>query len=71
MGTVNKGREVGGGGVRKGIWGDEISVNGEGGKYFCPNFLQHLPENVDRKSCYDGSLQFIPVMCKKNPIIFW
>ncbi len=29
---------------------------GKMGKDFCPNFLQPLLENVDRRSCSDGSL---------------
>ncbi len=37
----------GGGGL--GIWGDEISVNGEDEENFCPHFLQPLLENVDRR----------------------
>ncbi len=31
------------------------------GKDFCPNFLQPFLENIDRRSCNDGSLELIPV----------
>ncbi len=34
---------------------------GEMGKDFCPNFLQPFLENIDRKSCNDGSRDLIPV----------
>ncbi len=34
---------------------------GEMGKGFCPNFLQPFLENIDRRSCTDGSRELIPV----------
>ncbi len=50
-----------GGGVGK--WGVGVSVQsmGEVGKGFCPNFLQPFFENIDRRSCNDGSRELIPV----------
>ncbi len=49
------------GGVGK--WGVRLSVQsmGEMGKDFCPNFLQPFLENIDRRSCNDGSRELIPV----------
>ncbi len=52
----------------KGEYGDgEMSVQsmGEIGKDFCPNILQPFLENIDRRSCNDGSRELIPVFC--NP----
>ncbi len=54
-------------------WGDECSVNGGMGKDFCPNFLQPFLENIDRRSCNDGSRELIPVFhnshqkCRPSP----
>ncbi len=33
----------------------------EMGKNFCPNFPQPYLENIDRRSCNDGSREFISV----------
>ncbi len=64
-----KGGEVGerGGGV--------VSVQsmGEIGKDFCSNFLQPSLENIDRKSCNDGSRELMPIFhntdrkCRPSP----
>ncbi len=51
-----KGREV----VGKGGWVSVQSM-GEMGKDVCPNSLQPLLENIDRRSCNDGSRELIPV----------
>ncbi len=46
---------------------------GEMGKDFCPNFLQPFLENVDRRSCNDGSQELIQVFhnphrkCRPSP----
>ncbi len=47
---VGRGRGVG-------KWGVGVTVQsmGEMGKDFCPNFLQPFLENIDRRSCNDGS----------------
>ncbi len=47
------------GSVRKGGWVSVQSM-GEVGKDFCPNFLQPFLENIDRRSCNDGSRELIP-----------
>ncbi len=54
------GVKVGRGGVGK---GGRVSVQSmkEMGKDFCPNFLQPSLENIDRRSCNDGSRELIPV----------
>ncbi len=49
-----------GGGRRKG-GGVSVQSMGEMGKDFCPYFLQPFLENVDRRSCNDGSRELIPV----------
>ncbi len=49
----------GGGGRGKGV--GESSVKGEMEKDFCPNFLQPFLENIDRRSCNDGSRELIPI----------
>ncbi len=54
MGGVKVGWEVGN-------WGDEYSVNGGDGEDFYPNFLQPFLENIDRRSCNDGSRELIRV----------
>ncbi len=46
---------------REGGGSGECSVNGEMGKDICPNILQPLLVNIDRRSCYDGGLGLIPV----------
>ncbi len=52
---------------------DDVQLGGEGigdmrfqskgkmGKDFCPNFLQPLLENCDRRHCNDGGREPIPV----------
>ncbi len=45
--------EMGGGGSGQSL--------GEVGKDFCPNFLQPFFENIDRRSCNDGSRELIPI----------
>ncbi len=35
---------------------------GEMGKEFCPNLLQPFLENIDRRNCYDGNRELIPVL---------
>ncbi len=59
--TVNEWYAGGkGGGRGKGGWvSAQSSV--ERGKDFCPNFLQPFHENIDRRSCNDGSRELIPV----------
>ncbi len=48
-----------GGGVGK--WGMCVQSMGEMGKDFYPNFLQHFVENIDRRSCNDGSRELTQV----------
>ncbi len=38
-----------------------VQSMGEMGKDYCPNFLHNFLENIDRKSCNDGSRELIPV----------
>ncbi len=38
-----------------------VQSMGEMGKGFCPNILQPFLENIDRKSCNDGSQELNPV----------
>ncbi len=38
-----------------------VMLMGEVGKNFCPNFFQSFLENIDRRSCNDGSRELIPV----------
>ncbi len=52
-----------GGGRAKG--GMTVHSLGEMGKDFCPNFLQPFLENIDRRSCNDGSRQLIAIF--RNP----
>ncbi len=40
--------------------GMSVQSMGEMGKDFCPNFLQPFLENIDRRSCNDGSRELIP-----------
>ncbi len=47
-----------GGHTEKG--GMSVQSMGEMGKDFCPNFLQPFLENIDRRSCNDGSRELIP-----------
>ncbi len=61
MGTVNGWRTVGGGVI--GEW--RFQPMGKMGKDVCPNFLQPLLENFDRRSCNDGSRELIPIF--NNP----
>ncbi len=49
-----------GGGVGEG-GGVSVQSMGEMGKDFCPNFLQPFLENMDRRSCNDGSRELIPI----------
>ncbi len=53
----------GGGGGLLWEWGDECSVDGGKayGKDLCPNVRQPFRENIDRRSCNDGSRELIPV----------
>ncbi len=57
MGGVQVGR---GGGREKG--GVSVKSMGEMRKDFCPNFLQPFLENIDRRSCSDGTRKLIPVV---------
>ncbi len=56
-----------------GKWGDECSVNKEVEQDVCPNFLQAFLENIDRRSCNDGSRELIPIFhnphrkCRPSP----
>ncbi len=50
---------------RVGDWGDECSANGEDGERLLSKLYQHLLENIDRKSCNNGSRKLIPVF--NNP----
>ncbi len=38
-----------------------VQSMGEMGKDLCPNFLHIFLENIDRRSCNDGSREFIQV----------
>ncbi len=50
-----------GGGVgKKGGGGLSVQSMGEMGKDFCPNVLQPFIENIDRRSCNNGSRELIP-----------
>ncbi len=64
--TVNGWCADGKGGV--GERGIRVSVQsmGEMGKDFCPNFLKALLENIDRRSCNDGSWELIPIFHFKS-----
>ncbi len=55
------GVQVGRGGVGERGLGMSVQSMGEMGKDFCPNFLQWFLENIDRRSCNDGSRELIPV----------
>ncbi len=63
------------GGMGGGVENEEMSfqLRGEMGKALCPNFLQPLLENIDRRSCNDGSRELIPVFhnphrkCRLSP----
>ncbi len=50
-------------GVQVGKGGVEVITQamGEMGKAFCLNFIQPFLENIDRRSCNDGSRERIPV----------
>ncbi len=54
--------------------GLSVQPIGEMGKDFCPNFLNPFLENTDRRSCNDGSREFIPVFhnphrkCQPSPL---
>ncbi len=76
--TVNgrcAGRKVGGGGI--GERGKSVHSMGEKRKDFCPNVLQPFPENIDKRSCNDGSRELIPVFhnphrkCRSYPSAPW
>ncbi len=43
---------------------------GEMGKDFCSKFIQTLLENIDRRSCNDGSQEHIPVSPKMPTLFF-
>ncbi len=45
-----------------GGWGVSVQSMGEMGKDFCSNFVQPFLENIDRRSCNDGSRELIPVL---------
>ncbi len=42
--------------------GVSVESMGEMGKDFCANFLQPFLENIDRRSCNDGSRELIPIV---------
>ncbi len=54
--------------------GVSVQAMGEMDKDFCPNFLQSFLENIDRRSCNDGSWQLIPIFhsphrkCRPAPL---
>ncbi len=58
-------------------WEGGVSVQsmGEMGKDFCPNVLQPFLENIDRRSCNDGSRELIPIFhnphrkCRPSPSV--
>ncbi len=50
---------MGRGGVGKWV-GVSVQSMGDMGKDFCQNFLQPFLENIDRRSCNDGSRELIP-----------
>ncbi len=52
---------MGRGGVEEKWVGVSVQSVGEMGKDLCPNFLQPLLKNIDRRSCNDGSRELIPV----------
>ncbi len=70
--TVNGWCAGGKGGRRKG-GGVSVQSMGEMGKNFCPNILQPFLENIDRRSCYDGGRELIPIFhiphrkCRPSP----
>ncbi len=72
---IVNGGYAGGKGLGVGERGVGVSVQamGEIGKDFCPNFLQPFLESIDRRSCYDGSREHIPVFhnphrkCRPSP----
>ncbi len=57
---------------RKGV-GLRVQSMGEMGKVLCPKFLRPLFENIDRRSCNDGSRELIPIFhnphrkCRPSP----
>ncbi len=61
------------GGLQVGKKGVRVQSMEEMGKDFCPNFLELFLENIDRRSCNDGSREFIPVYrsphrkCRPSP----
>ncbi len=48
-------------GGKGGGGGRSVQSMGEMGKDFCSNFLQPFLENIDRRSCNDGSRELSPV----------
>ncbi len=62
--------EGGGVGEREGVSDQSM---GEMGKDICPNFLQPFLENIDRRSCNDGSRELIAIFhnphrkCRPSP----
>ncbi len=50
----------------KEMGGASVQSMGEMGKDFCPNFLQPFLENIDRRSCNDGSRELIPAFHNPN-----
>ncbi len=63
MGGVQVGR---GGGVGEN-GGMSVQSMWEMGKDFCTNFLQSFLENIDRRSCNDGSWKLIPIFQYLKP----
>ncbi len=39
-----------------------VRSNGEMGKGFCPNFLQHILENIERRSWNDASRELQEIL---------
>ncbi len=66
-------RWEGGGVVKRVGGGASVQLMGEMGKDFCPNFLQPFLEDIDRKSCNDGSRELTPIFhnphrkCRPSP----
>ncbi len=60
------GVQVGRGGGRGKGGGVSVQSMGEMGEDFCSNFLQPFLENIDRRSCNDGSRELISVLHKPH-----
>ncbi len=54
--------------------GMSVRSMGEMGKDFCPNVLTPFLGNIDRRGCYDGSRELVPVFhnphrkCRSSPV---